>query len=97
MARSLRDRLHRRLRADDERDLADDAGEDDAGGGGPAVGVDDDQPTKIEASTLPTSSSHIPDAAAVFDPWGLRESTSYDSPGFNLRWVEAMLGQQQPE
>ena len=31
------------------------------------------------------------------DPWGLRESTSRDSPGANRRWVEAVLDRQQHE
>jgi hypothetical protein len=55
------------------------------------VNVDDGQPTKIEASAPHTPSAHIPDAAATFDDWALRESTSWDAPGASRRWVEAML------
>lgn len=72
----IADRLRRRLRNPDVDGFDRDAGEEDDQPSNVPVNVDHDQPTKIEASTLPTPSGHTPELARSFDPWGIRTSTS---------------------
>ena len=95
MARSLRDRLRGLLATDGNVETVRETVQEDA--------VDPETPTDVRTTqsperppSTPAVASHVPDAALGFDPWG-HESTSYDSPGAVRRWIEAMLGQQQPE
>jgi hypothetical protein len=73
---TIRYRLRRRLRNPDVDGFDRESGQEAAANPAIPVNVDDDQPTKIEASRHPVAATHIPDAAASFDPWGIRTSTS---------------------
>ena len=74
----VRDRLRRRLRADGDVDPVDESGQDGARDGETPIDERTTSSPERPPST-PPAASHVPDAALGFDPWGLRESTSWDT------------------
>jgi len=69
---NLSDRLRRRLSRGDNHKPTGDAAENDATRGGDVTHGKSTQPPEGNTSTPPPASSHVPDAAQNFDPWGHR-------------------------
>jgi hypothetical protein len=77
MIGSLVDRLRGVLARDVDPESPDDRGLRERSGGDDPADVRDAQSAEPPPVAPPTS-SHVPDAALGFDPWGVRTSSSWD-------------------